>query len=183
MNIRYVLSGMLFFFALVLPAQAHQLNLFTWSEGDIIHGETHFGRSSKAKNVAITVYCADTEELIVKTHSNDEGRFQFSAPEKSKELLLVADDGQGHRAELVLEAEDLDTPSVLHSLSEAESPFNEQILRRLVAEEVKREVAPVRQALAEQHSREPNFRDILGGLGWIFGLAGLTAWLQSRKSR
>lgn len=53
-------------------------------------------------------------------------------------------------------------------------------MRAVIREELQRELAPLRAEAAEAKSG-PNARDILGGLGWIIGLAGLGAWLASRR--
>jgi len=54
-------------------------------------------------------------------------------------------------------------------------------LRRIISEELSKGLSPVRKALAESHDQEPTLRDILGGMGWIIGLAGMAAWAQSRR--
>jgi nickel transport protein len=51
-------------------------------------------------------------------------------------------------------------------------------VREEVAEVVSRELAPIKRELRQ--SREPDLRDILGGIGYIFGLAGLLAYARSR---
>jgi nickel transport protein len=174
-------------FLAALSAQAHKLNLSAWSEDERIHGKTDFGPGSTAQNILISLYSADTEELIVETHSDTQGRFQFSLPKEGGDLLVVAEDRQGHRAEFVFTraravAADVSllNPSQLESSSHL--ALEGEALRHVLAEEIRRELAPVQQALAELQTREADFRDILGGLGWIFGLAGLFAWLQSRKN-
>ena len=62
--------------------------------------------------------------------------------------------------------------------------MDEGELRRLVADtvtqSVSRELAPLRRQLLKQ--QEPSLRDVLGGVGYIIGLAGLVAWARSRKS-
>jgi nickel transport protein len=44
-------------------------------------------------------------------------------------------------------------------------------------------LSPIRQSLAERLDPEPSLRDILGGLGWLIGLAGMAAWAQSRRTK
>ena len=52
----------------------------------------------------------------------------------------------------------------------------------MIREELGQELGPVRLALAEQgRDPSPGFRDILGGLGWIFGLAAIGALYYNRK--
>ncbi|MDD3313408.1 MAG: hypothetical protein PHP91_14845, partial [Pseudodesulfovibrio sp.] len=47
---------------------------------------------------------------------------------------------------------------------------------------VRREVAPIKQMLLEMHDAGPGVVEIVGGIGWIFGLFGVAAYVKSRKS-
>ncbi len=129
------------------------------------------------------------------------------------DLLLVANAGEGHRGEWLLKAAEyapagdaVAAPAAAKSepaqaqtepaaptsqtAQQAAAPsssfsaaVNEALLRRVVAEEVSKGLSPVRKALAESQNQEPTLRDILGGIGWIVGLAGIAAWGQSRRSK
>lgn len=65
---------------------------------------------------------------------------------------------------------------------QALSPAERREVLALIREELGQELGPVRRALAEQkRDPSPGFRDILGGLGWIFGLAAIGALYYNRK--
>jgi nickel transport protein len=130
-----------------------------------------------------------------------------SAAEQGLEIILDA--GEGHRATWRLAPEEYrkagDSAAAVTSSAvpeqkadaqdpparpEAPAPTNGQRLQGLdsdallaavreeVAEVVSRELAPIKRELRQ--SREPDLRDILGGIGYIFGLAGLLAYARSR---
>ena len=61
------------------------------------------------------------------------------------------------------------------------APLDEARLEAVVARAVEREVAPLRRMLLEQEEG-PGWKDILGGIGWIVGLAGIAVWARSRRS-
>jgi len=42
-------------------------------------------------------------------------------------------------------------------------------------------LAPVKSMLAESLDPAPSMTEILGGIGWIFGLMGVAAYFKSRK--
>ncbi|NDY58998.1 hypothetical protein G3N56_19860, partial [Desulfovibrio sulfodismutans] len=42
-------------------------------------------------------------------------------------------------------------------------------------------LAPVKTLLAEAMDPAPSMTEILGGIGWIFGLMGVAAYFKSRK--
>ena len=41
-------------------------------------------------------------------------------------------------------------------------------------------LSPIKRMLAEQTEAGPNLRDIIGGIGWIFGLIGVAAYFRRR---
>lgn len=53
-------------------------------------------------------------------------------------------------------------------------------LERAIEQAVARQVLPLREALAEAQA-QASFRDLLGGLGYIAGLAGLGFWWTQRR--
>jgi len=42
---------------------------------------------------------------------------------------------------------------------------------------------PIARMLAEIRQKEPTVRDIFAGIGYIFGLAGIAAYVHSRKKK
>lgn len=180
--------------ALLLPlsAQAHKLSIFVWPEGSEIHGEVKFSGDRQAKNVPITVQNAADSTVLIETVCDEQGEFHIALPEQvlksHPDLLFVANGGEGHRGEWLLPAKEYAEEAV-SSLSTAApssssgAAVDEQVLRRIVAEEVRKGLSPVRKALAESRDHEPELHDILGGIGWIVGVVGLLAWFHSRKEK
>ncbi|WP_207148805.1 hypothetical protein [Lamprobacter modestohalophilus] len=58
----------------------------------------------------------------------------------------------------------------------------EQALGHAVEQAVARQILPLREALAEAQA-QASFRDLLGGLGYIAGLAGLGLWWTRRREQ
>ncbi len=56
-------------------------------------------------------------------------------------------------------------------------------VRSAVEEALERKLAPLRRKLAEETEPGPSLRDIMGGIGYIFGLAGVAALVASRRRR
>lgn len=206
---------------LLLPhaAQAHKLSVFAWPEGSEIRGEVKFNSGRKAKNVQIAVQNAADQAVLAETVCDENGTFRFPLPEQvltaKPDLLIVANGGEGHRGEWLLEAKEYapaasadsvpagataaaapaaassqeptaSAEAVTQTAQQAAMPsagVSEQQLRRIVAEEMSKSLSPIRQSIAESLDPEPTLRDILGGIGWLLGLAGIAAWAQSRRSR
>jgi nickel transport protein len=190
-----VLAGLLL---LPFSAQAHKISIFAWPEGSEIRGEVKFNGGRKAKNVQIAVQNAADSVVLAETVCNENGEFRVALPDAvlkmHPDLLLVANGGEGHRGEWRLEAKEyasaasaaVSPTAVASSVSPPASTSpaaasDELLLRRIISEELSKGLSPVRKALAESHDQEPTLRDILGGMGWIIGLAGMAAWAQSRR--
>lgn len=181
---------------LPLAAQAHKLSIFAWPEGSEIRGEVKFSGGRKAKNVQIAVQNAADHAVLAETASDENGAFRFALPDQAQQarpdLLIVANGGEGHRGEWLLEAADYAPARPVETAAPAASAqagsastagLNEQQIRRVIAEEMSKALSPIRQSLAEHLNPEPSLRDILGGLGWLIGLAGMAAWAQSRRTK
>uniref|UniRef100_B8DP18 Additional component NikL of nickel ECF transporter n=1 Tax=Nitratidesulfovibrio vulgaris (strain DSM 19637 / Miyazaki F) TaxID=883 RepID=B8DP18_NITV9 len=63
----------------------------------------------------------------------------------------------------------------------AGAAIDEVALRRIVAEAVAEQVAPLRHSLAAMQSGGPRMSDVAGGIGYIVGLAGIALWARSRR--
>jgi len=70
------------------------------------------------------------------------------------------------------------TTTVVAAASDASSAELATLIERAVA----RQVRPLREELAQaQAQAQAGLRDVLGGLGYIAGLAGLGLWWQQRR--
>jgi nickel transport protein len=192
---------------LPLTANAHKLRIFAWPEGDIIYGETAFSGDRKPKNAEITIQDAASHTILLTTRTDEQGKFNFTVPQKAVvehlDLLLVVNAGEGHRGEWPMEAAEYltlastpdiagvkeSTPTVAQDIPSSSADtsnavlIDEQLLRRIVDEELEKKLTPLRRILAESKDSSPGLRDILGGIGYILGLAGILAWLQAKKQR
>lgn len=55
-------------------------------------------------------------------------------------------------------------------------------LEALIGKTLDAKLAPIKQALARQEKDNgPSLRDIIGGIGWIFGLFGVAAYMKHRR--
>ena len=69
-------------------------------------------------------------------------------------------------------------PSPLPSLN-----ITQDQLTALMDNLLESKIAPIRQQLAELQEREPSIQDILGGIGYIIGLAGIAAYMKSKNKK
>ena len=56
-----------------------------------------------------------------------------------------------------------------------------QDVESIVNQALEAKLSPIRRMLSEQYESGPGLRDIIGGLGWIIGLAGIAAYCKRRR--
>lgn len=176
-----------------LQAQAHKLKVFATAEGDRIEGEAYFAGGARAAGVAVLITDAEGHELARLT-PDAEGRFHYRV-ERRREYRVVADSLDGHVASWTIRPEELSSslppadpaqtpPRVLAEPASpaprTQSPdLRERALSEMVERAVARQVRPLREALVA-YDDKVRLHDILGGIGYILGIAGLGLWWRSR---
>ncbi|MBI5571744.1 MAG: hypothetical protein HY914_17510 [Desulfomonile tiedjei] len=199
--------------ASVAVSSGHGVNVFVYVEGDSIIAEGYFSKSAKAKDCIVEVYDFQGKKLLQgKTDDQGVYAFNIAdLPQFTGDLKFILHAGQGHQAEFTLAAADLPAsartgadpvPAVEKTTREEPSRKSDREAKRgstavdadqfarLVEEAVAREVQPVvkmlgnqQKLLLELQQRGPGLRDVVGGIGWIFGLVGVAAYLLSRRPR
>lgn len=175
-------------------ASAHRLKVFGFAEGTAIHGSVYFSGNVAAQGARIQVFDPGGA-LLAETTSDDEGRFTITA-RRRVDHRIVADSGDGHRAEYAVPAHELppalpgpatSAPSGAAPADLTASPVGsirppttetEEMVERAVA----RQVGPVREQLDEFENRV-RWHDVLGGLGYILGITGIAYYLIARRDQ
>ncbi|MDR2055403.1 MAG: cobalamin biosynthesis protein CbiL, partial [Desulfovibrio sp.] len=185
------------------PSFAHRVNIYAWLEGDGVQVRCAFSRSSPAKNGRITVYAATDGRELLSGVTDDQGTFRFPVPEQAKEsgLRIRINAGEGHENEWLMDAREFvaqgiaatetaaaiappqrdEGPAAETRASAAREAASPQEVRRIVSELMEANLAPLRRDLAALANPEPGLREIIGGLGWLVGLAGLALYFRSRQ--
>ena len=183
-------------FMLVLPVQAHNIVSGAYVDGMTVEGEIGFSNGEMASpGVEITITDSNGHSLGT-TQTEADGLFSFVASQPV-EHIFKANLGAGHVAEIIVAADDFSntntsatTPGTTTTTDRQQTPGStsttstvsatdiERIVRKAVAQQVK----PLQKEL-RAYKEKMMFRDITGGLGFIFGMFGIAAWLASRKTK
>lgn len=188
-------------------AWAHKVTLFAWPENGEIMVETKFAGGSVAKDSPVIVL-DEKGAKILSGRTDAKGLWSFRIPESvaPQTLTLRLDAGEGHQAQWKIPARDFpkkneSTPSAeavkaaevsskaaepassAKTLTRADLQKQLQEARDAERARIEREVvAPLRKELAEAQVKEPGIIEILGGIGWIFGLfSTLGYWRLKRR--
>ena len=182
---------------------AHKVRVFAYGEGNEIVGETAFSGGRKPKNADIFVEDAATGKQVFSGQTDEQGEFRFDIPREAREgkmdLLIIVKAGDGHRGEWPLAAADyLEGVQETAPASTADSavPAAEeeagvpaqtadntgaslQQIQQVMEKTMDKKLAPVKHMLAQSGEHGPTLQDILGGIGYILGLAGIAAYFKA----
>lgn len=186
--IRSLLLTLVVWLAAAAPAAAHKMRLFATAEGSLVSGYGYFSGGDRAQDVVVT---AEAGGAVV--HSGvtaEDGTFSFTATLRADHLIRL-DAGDGHAASFTLRAAELpeslptpeprtggETPGPVKAA--APPALDDARLAELVERAVARQVRPLREQL-DAYEQTTRWRDAVGGIGFIVGLAGLAYGLASRK--
>ena len=170
-------------------AEAHSVYIFAFPENSQICTNSYFGGKGKVTGGRVSMASA-SGEILATAQTDERGNACFTPPESSRDLVFTVEAGEGHRAEFKLPAADIEDvveagqEPVDHgeaaSLSSSSAPAG-----GLTRDDLRQALSPIMRKLAEMESAQNSrvsLRDIVGGLGWIIGLAGAGLWAASRKN-
>jgi len=188
----------------LVPAFAHKVTIFAWVEGDTVHTQSKFSGGKRAQNSTVVVYDMDGNQLL-EGKTDENGEFSFKVPKKTG-LKVALKASMGHLAEWTIPAEEITgvadasangAPEVAADTDaqQAASLTDEQQtvptgvglsreeVQTLIDESLDRKLKPVVNMLADAVAPGPRLSDVIGGIGYIFGLVGVALYFSSRGKR
>jgi nickel transport protein len=173
-------------------AFAHKIKVFASVEGGRIQGYVYFPGGSRAANLTVVALNPNGQRLA-EAVTDANGDFSFEVRERCDHQLVV-ETADGHRATFLVEAKDLAPgqaeipaaeappgPSVAPPAAGAEMPKAADLEQR-IAEAVARQVRPLQEQIERSEERR-RLQDILGGIGYILGLTGISFYFLAAKRR
>ncbi len=176
------------------PAFAHKLNVYAQVQGTMIVGRVYFSGDAPAKQAEVMVRDPSGRELG-RTKTDADGNFTLPARVKV-EHRISAETPDGHAASYPLSAAELpdglavDTPlsaaqpqAAGKETSPPDPAANPNIESAAVAanlEALQKQVVSLR-AQIDQSEQRLRLHDLLGGIGYILGLAGVALYLKARQ--
>ena len=181
--IRRLVTALVAFACLALPAEAHRLKLFAQVTGETIAGYGFYIGGGRPEGADLVVATPDGKE-VGRLKTGADGGFSFTPPTPGRyELTLTG--GDGHLVSIDVSTDG--TPTVGQEVKAPSSATTtlpadlDALIAQAVDAAVARQIRPLLEAYDAADGRV-RFNDLIGGLGWIAGLAGLWAWFRSRRS-
>ncbi len=198
MHDRRSLAGLAVLLGLLIatPAEAHKLKVFATAEGGVVSGYAYFFGGGRAMETRVTVTDPRGRTLI-ELRTDAEGTFRFDTKQR-QDYRITVDSGDGHVTSTTISAADLPEPSVMADVAdmtlrpkvaeaavvpppaEPEPPMTAPDVATLVEAAIAHQIRPLREQVDAWNDRIL-VHDVLGGLGYILGLAGLAYGLTARR--
>jgi len=184
-------------------AWAHKIKLFAAVEGKVISGYGYFPGGGRLKNARLDVIGPDGQK-IGEILTNENGEFSYEAKVRV-DHQLVMDSGDGHLAKFLISADELPQslpgpgtaaqaapapatqeaakpapPAAQEAVKPVVPALDQEKLAALVEKAVSRQVRPLREQI-EAWEEKIRWHDVLGGLGYLFGVCGLAFFLIGRR--
>ena len=164
-------------------AYAHRVTIFAWVEGDTVYTQSKFSGGKKIKDGMVYAYNPDGT-IIAKGITDENGMYTFHPPQLSA-INIVLKTSMGHMATWNLhESENVSaekkTSDETHSIT-IDTHDNSEIAK-MIDDALDKKLAPIISMLANlNNANEPDITDIIGGLGYIFGLIGVALYVANKK--
>jgi len=154
---------------LAMPATAHKIAVFASVEGGLITGYVYFPGGGRVREARVEFLAPDGNRLG-EVACDSEGAFSFT-PTAQVDHRVVAYSADSHVAEFPVAAADL--PEDLAGTEPLEARFERAVARQ---------VRPLREEMVACVERI-RLRDVIGGLGYILGIAGIGFYVAARRAR
>lgn len=175
---------------------AHKVNMFAFAEGDQVFVEGYFSDGKRAKNSEVIVYGPDGD-VLVKGVTDEEGAYTFDIPGPG-DLRITLNAGMGHMTEYVIASNELsgvdagapvvetDHANIVPAADSASAspaagaaPVAAAVSRAELKKALGEAIRPLMRGISELEERR-SFSDIVGGLGFIVGIAGVYFYVKAR---
>lgn len=177
-----------------VEALAHRVHVFAYVENGEVIVECGYSRSQRVNHGLIEVRAGGGDEVLVRGETDGQGNYRFPVPPKALELgedlhiLLQA--GEGHQNEWIVPASEFmpagnkSAPAQTTSAASAATPAAPSVsraeLETVINSALDVKLGPIKHMLLEQTAAGPGITEIIGGIGWIFGLVGVAAYFKGR---
>ena len=191
-----------------MPAWAHKVMIFAWVEGDTVYTQSKFSGGKKVRNSTVVVYDKQRNQLL-EGKTDERGEFSFKVPRKT-DLKIVLKASMGHMAEWTIPAKEIaavddkakgnaseigvgvatkdaalstDTERSMELPGVTAVGLNRQQVKALIDASLDRKLAPIQKMLTDSLDHGPTVTEVIGGIGYIFGLVGVAMYFSSRRKK
>lgn len=175
------------------PALAHKMKIFASATGATILGYAYFNADSRAVQTRVTVLGADGSTVFTGV-TDDKGQFAVQATRRMDHHISVIGE-DGHMATFTVTAAELPeslppaegsgaAPATAAAVpaATAAAAVGSDDLRNFIDQSVSRQLRPLREQI-DAYQEKIWLHDVIGGIGYIVGVAGLAFGFANRRRR
>ena len=170
------------------PALAHKVTIFAWVEGDTVFTESKFSGGKKAVNAPVVIYGKDGKKLL-EGKTDNKGEFSFKIP-KITDLRVVLNATMGHKAEWMISEKEIREANPVVKNTSASEPsgtisvgLSKEEIQKVVEDSLDKKLRPIVRMMTESKNAKPSITEIIGGIGYIFGLFGVVIFFKNRTKK
>ena len=191
-NTRFFLI-ILFLTAIILigshvPALAHKVMIFAWVEGDTVFTESKFSGGKKVLHAPVVIFDKNGKKLL-EGKTDNKGEFSFKIP-KLSDLRIVLNAAMGHKAEWTVPESELREAGAIVKKKNADETsglttvgLSKEEVQKIVEDSLDKKLRPIVRMITESKNTKPSLTEIIGGIGYIFGLMGIALYFMSRGKK
>jgi len=184
---KLLISFVFLSFLLLMTASfvfAHKVNIFAYVEGDTVYTESYFSDGTKVKDGVVQVYDSQGTKLL-EGKTDENGEFNFK-PLKKDDLKIVLLASMGHKNtadELpdIMAAQKPQKPEPKESGVKEVAEVDLDQIKRIIDTSLDEKLKPIMRQLTKAQQREVSFTEVIGGIGYIFGIMGIILYFLSKK--
>ncbi len=172
--------------ALSSQAYAHKVSMFAYYEDGKVSVEGYFADGKKAQESEVEVFDSEGNKIL-SGKTGAEGLFVFTPP-AVESLRITLDAGLGHKTEYRLDLDDIgeenipntDAPESGAGAAAGLQGVDAKALQEMIKKAVREANKPLIKSI-EDAQQKATLGDIIGGIGFIFGILGIALYFQARK--
>ena len=188
---------------------AHKVMIFAWVEGNTVYTQSKFSGGKKAMGAKVLVYDSD-DHLLLEGKTNKNGEFSFKSPQKT-DLKIVLNAGMGHMNKWDVSADEFMQKSpetdadnltantgseiaaeifgksanikTIKAASDEYVQISKEQLQKIINASLDNKLKPLIKMLSDMQNSKPHINEVIGGIGYIIGLAGIALYFSNRKKK
>jgi len=166
---------------------AHKVNIFAYVEGNKVYTESYFSDGKKARGGLVEVYNSQGNKLL-EGRTDKKGCFSFIPP-KRDDLKIVIIASMGHKNFYILSKDELLADSIgVKELEPSSQQFTKANLGQFgntISHSLDKKLKPIMRQLKkmEQAQRRPSLTEVIGGIGYIFGILGIVMYFLTKRKQ
>jgi nickel transport protein len=171
-----------------VPALAHKVMIFAWVEGNTVFTESKFSGGKKVLNAPVVIFDKDGKKLL-EGKTDNKGEFSFKIP-KVTDLKIVLNAAMGHKAEWTVPESEIREAGIIVEKKSAPMPsgpiavgLSKEEVQKIIEDSLDKKLRPIVRMMTESKDTKPSLTEIIGGIGYIFGLMGIALYFQNRGKK